>query len=224
MNFGVWISRAECTPRGAYAPAAPGCTTFVRSEKATFALHKRTLTRAAGVSPPWFGTGSQVHAEGIVAISCWHAEQRTTGGLRPPLRGKRATAKETIFASAQSHAVKQRRASARRGFANRVCNCNTLDFRVSSSHTEYIPTGGLRPRSCVAMRMSNGEKNDFCDEQTHVRKSGGRQPAVVSERICKCNARLGVRSASECSHGGLTPCRSWLHARGSLRTCVCDLR
>jgi hypothetical protein len=42
---------------GGLTPTAPGWltpgATCVRRAKATFAMHKRTCTRAAGVSPPW---------------------------------------------------------------------------------------------------------------------------------------------------------------------------
>jgi hypothetical protein len=43
-------------------------------------------------------------------------------------------------------------------------------------------TGGLRPPLLVAGTTSvRWKKDDFCDAQTHVHKSGGRQPAVVGE-------------------------------------------
>jgi hypothetical protein len=39
------------------------------------------------------------------------------------------------------------------------------------------------------MRTSFGEKNDFCDAQTHVHESGERQPAVgVSNAVAIANA------------------------------------
>jgi hypothetical protein len=41
-------------PRLAYASRSC-CTTPVSGKIATFAVHKRMFTRAAGVSPPWFG-------------------------------------------------------------------------------------------------------------------------------------------------------------------------
>jgi hypothetical protein len=41
-----------------------------------------------------------------------------------------------------------------------------------------LPRGANAPRSCVAARTFAGEKNDFCDARTHVRRSGGREPAV----------------------------------------------
>jgi hypothetical protein len=64
-NFRVWISRAECTPRGNLRPPllVARCqfagendsrsTHRISLRKTTFAVHKRTFKRAAGVSPPW---------------------------------------------------------------------------------------------------------------------------------------------------------------------------
>jgi hypothetical protein len=44
-------------PRLAHASRS-WCTTCVRRAKATFTMHKRTCTGAAGVSPPWLGNAS----------------------------------------------------------------------------------------------------------------------------------------------------------------------
>jgi hypothetical protein len=44
--------RIECTPRGANAPRSCYSASVCR-RKAIFAMHIRTFTRAAGVSPPW---------------------------------------------------------------------------------------------------------------------------------------------------------------------------
>jgi hypothetical protein len=42
-------------PRGAYAPRSCVGVRMSAGEIAIFAMHKRTFTRAAGVSPPWLG-------------------------------------------------------------------------------------------------------------------------------------------------------------------------
>jgi hypothetical protein len=43
-------------------------------------------------------------------------------------------------------------------------------------------TGGLRPPLLALLqRPYAGRIMDFCDAQTHIHKSGGRQPAVVGE-------------------------------------------
>ena len=85
-------------------------------QKATFAVHKRTFTRAAGVSPPWL---SEPHLQ----VQC--DEHRR------------------------------------------------LDLACG-----VHATGGLRPPLLVAPRLF-GVKNDIRALQTHVHKSGGREPAVV---------------------------------------------
>jgi hypothetical protein len=43
------------------------------------------------------------------------------------------------------------------------------------------------------MRTSAGIKNDFCDAQTHMHKSGGRQPAVATvTRLQRGTVSLGA--------------------------------
>jgi hypothetical protein len=108
MNFRVWISRAECIPRGAYAPRS--WLHDVRSlRKTTFGVHKRTSTRAASVSPPWFGRHLYADTRAIArktADSMWadhrcHRVQRYHGGLTPPALDARAGG-----VSAVAHAVR----------------------------------------------------------------------------------------------------------------------
>jgi hypothetical protein len=56
--------------------------------------------------------------------------------------------------------------------------------------------GGLTPPAlCIAMRTSAGIKNDFCDAQTHMHKSGERQPAVVRVTHLQRRAFLSERDA-----------------------------
>jgi len=53
-----WSRSSE--PRGAYAPrSCVGVRTFP-GEKTILAMRERTFTRAAGVSPPWFGKGPRL--------------------------------------------------------------------------------------------------------------------------------------------------------------------
>ncbi len=54
------------------------------------------------------------------------------------------------------------------------------DVRFVSASPLPIPTAGLRQPLLVARRVFRAEC-DICDAQTHVHKSGGRQPAVVPE-------------------------------------------
>jgi hypothetical protein len=85
--------------------------------------------------------------------------------------------------------------------------------------------GGLTPPLLVA-RCSFAAKNDIRGAQTHVRKSGGRQPAVVRqtrlrrhEGDCSENRRQYVGrsplpSRPAIPRGAYAP-RSWLHGAGS---------
>jgi hypothetical protein len=77
--------------------------------------------------------------------------------------------------------------------------------------------GGLTPPALVLRRERLPAKNDFCDARTHVRRSGGRQPAVgVGKMFTQTKARLfgrpprvrvpiTVAFASRENTGGLTP-------------------
>jgi hypothetical protein len=69
---------------GAYAPRS-WLHDVCSLQKATFALHKRTFPRAAGVSPPWVSESHlQVQCDKVprLDLACGvHA----TGGLRSPL-------------------------------------------------------------------------------------------------------------------------------------------
>ena len=52
---GIFLAGAVSEPRGAYAPRSWSCRRSPADGIATFAMHKRTRTGAAGVSPPWCG-------------------------------------------------------------------------------------------------------------------------------------------------------------------------
>jgi hypothetical protein len=100
---------------------------------------------------------------------------------------------------------------------NHGCNGNALDFRVSSSRTEKIPRGAYAPRSWCSANVCRG-KNDLCDARTHIRKSGGRQPAVgmsnavatvsvhrpPTGRLCATIAVLPLQTRFS-NHGWITP-------------------
>jgi hypothetical protein len=127
----------------------------------------------------------------------------------------------------------EREASARRGFANRVCKGNAPDFRkqVRIPRTHH---GGLTPPALALRCERLPEKNDICDAQTHAHRSGKRQPAVGGETrlrrherdcpqdrrrcVCVCVDDRCIRVIKH--HGGLTPpalvsrvpqigCRRW---------------
>jgi hypothetical protein len=112
-----------------------------------------------------------------------------TGGLRPPLFCCHAKVRrrKTDFCDVQTHAHKSGGRQPAVVFVNCVCNCNETNFRVSRSHRIH-PTGGLRPPLFCCRANVRRRKTDFCDVQTHVHKSGGREPAVVFVNcVCNCN-------------------------------------
>jgi hypothetical protein len=107
------------------------------------AMNKRTFTRAAGVSPPWFGRHLYADTRAIArktADSLWadhrcHRVQRYHGGLTPPALG-----------------------------------C-TVPVRRRKRLPRCAPNFAA--------------KSDIRGARTHVHKSGGRQPAVVSGSWCR---------------------------------------
>jgi hypothetical protein len=134
----------------------------------------------------------------------------TTGGLRPPLLccGANVYRRKTVFSTHKRTPKKERRASARRGFANRLCNGNARDFRkqVRMPRTHH---GGLTPPALALRCECLPAKNDFFDAQTHAeKKSGGRQPAVGSQTASATAMRRisVIRFAfREPTTGGLRP-------------------
>jgi hypothetical protein len=86
---------------GWLTPAAHGRTVLVAEEITTFAVQKRMFSRAAGVSPPWFGFAL---ATAIVyfRLSAFAGHDRFPhhGGLTPPalVSGREHLPGKTIFA------------------------------------------------------------------------------------------------------------------------------
>jgi hypothetical protein len=128
------------------------------------------------------------------------------GGLTPPAPGCTTFVRcEKRHSRCKNARLQERRASARRGFPNRICKCNAMNFGVRVSRPEYIPRGAyapapgctvpLRRRKRQPQYTSNfSAKNDIRGAQTHVRKSGGREPAVgianASAVVLVCHGRL----------------------------------
>ncbi len=89
---------------------------------------------------------------------------------------------KTIFAIHIRTSGQERRASARRGFVNRVRNGNAVNFGASNPHAECIPRGAYAPRSCCSASVCR-QKTIFA---IHIRTSGQEQRA---------SARRGSRIA-----------------------------
>jgi hypothetical protein len=216
----------------------------VRSlRKTTFGVHKRTFTRAAGVSPPWQakrdydGAASQTRkrtpSSTAIVSPPWFSEPHLqverdefrrldracgvhpTERLRPPARGCMRDISRAICVSDS-----QRRmcptgglrqpllvgnASAGRMMRIPAASSTVTSLRTGARpahmriylRTRYVHHGGLTPPALVADTTSIRRKNDdSCDEQTHVHKSGGRQPAVACETRWSCEStRNGSRRA-----------------------------
>jgi hypothetical protein len=83
----------------------------------------------------------------------------------------------------------KRRSSADR----RRCGCVCVDGRCNCVYRRH---GGLTPPALGTRTTTVHRKNDdFGDAQTHVRKSGGRQPAVgVSNAVAIANAFVQRRA------------------------------
>jgi hypothetical protein len=81
-------------PRGAYAPRSCVAVRTYADEITIFAMHIRTFTRAAGVSPPWFANAGAI-------ADIFH------GRLTPTALGaRRSSAEQGAIGSAQTHAPK----------------------------------------------------------------------------------------------------------------------
>jgi hypothetical protein len=173
---------------------------------------------------------SRQNANGVCAcvwMTVAFAVIGTTGGLRPPLLccGARVCRRKPIFAMYIRTSDQERRASARRGRANRVCNGNARDFRnrvriprtyhggltreradpafiwTERSHSENIPRGAYAPPALVLRCERLPAKNDFFDAQTRnpkVRLASARRGSV-NQTLCRENRALscGCRTRSQ---------------------------
>jgi hypothetical protein len=243
--------RIECTPRGAYAPRSSVAVRMSADEKAIFAMYKRMCTRAAGVSPPCVcKPASAIAMRRIsafrVRIECtprgayaprssvavrMSADEKPifamykrmptrAAGVSPPWSVNRTRCGENRPPFDDDATDEQeRRASARRVFGR---SNDVRDFsQITCKCVPHI-TAGLRQPLLIAPRPF-GAEYDIWDVQTHVHKSGGRQPAVVGKpnavrrksptirRRCDGRTRAaGVRSP---------PCDSCTRAAGVSPPC-----
>jgi hypothetical protein len=126
-----WIFKPRCkchtldfrvansvSPRGAYAPRSCIAVRMSVDKKAIFAMHIRTFTRAAGVSPPWV-----LRSRATMHIEQWsaHSDCRTkSGGCQPAVDLGSRTWTAVCRKSPASAFSKPRSA-----YADRSC-CTTL--------------------------------------------------------------------------------------------------
>jgi hypothetical protein len=84
-------------PRGADAPrSCVGVRTFVGGT-ATFAMHKRTSARAAGVSPPWFGDANAVPRASYIVQQRPNTQSRAAGVSPPWLKLRTVCEKDRVI-------------------------------------------------------------------------------------------------------------------------------
>jgi hypothetical protein len=168
-------------------------------ETATCAIHERSFTRAAGVSPPscvkptprrenraLFSNLRNDHQNrrgqpAVVRESCrqhraFVAERGcsdATGGLRPPLLVVlwcgHLPTKLRLVRYTNAR-LQERRPSARGGSG--IAPANT--GRLLPNEDAHMPRGAYAPRSCVGVRMSASEIAIFAMHKRTFYRSGGR--------------------------------------------------
>jgi hypothetical protein len=141
--------RFVCVPRGAYAPRSCIALRTSVGEKTIFPMHKRTLTRAAGVSPPWC---RKLHLQ-----------------RRPTFPNPAHSPRHDWF---PSHGWLTPAALDR--MRGGVCTV-TLVFR----RFVCVPRGAYAPRSCIALRTSVGEKTIFSMHKRTLTRAAGVSPPWV---------------------------------------------
>jgi hypothetical protein len=166
-------------------------------------------------------SGSRERMPLLMCVSDWRVRYVCHGWPTPTAPGaRRGSAKNGDIRGAKTHMHKSGGRQPAVGVGNTIaqtparlfCRPPTVYVRIAVAFTVIVTTGGLRPPLFViAMRTSAGIKNDFCAAQTHMHKSGGRQPAVVrvthlqrraflSERETRVAlARLAYASRSWCT-------------------------
>ncbi len=151
-----------------------------------------------------------------------HAEFIPRGAYAPrSCFAVRTSADEkTIFAIHIRTSGQERRASARRGFVNRIRNGNAVNFGASNPHAECIPRGAYAPRSCFAMRTSADEKTIFA---IHIRTSGQeRRPSARRGNETHlqdgslCVQRTTPPAAAGVSQPSASPVGLWGMANGNV--------
>jgi hypothetical protein len=194
----------EANPRGAYAPGSWCCANVCR-RKAICAMHERTFTRAAGVSPPWFSKGSRLQGE---ANNVWRTRTAESGAatVSPPwVLGKRTC----------------RNASAKSRMTAGGVLVNAGAGPVAN------PRGVYAPRSYVAVRVFAGEKTIFAmHERTFTRAAGVSPPWVCKPSVQRQRAGFPRFEFAYRVHptGGLRPPLLLQSERLSAKNDFCDAR
>jgi hypothetical protein len=208
-------------------PAANSIGTSLRPETRPAHMH---IPSADSIRSPRgaYAPRSWLHSAG--------SPEKTTAAVRSEPRCEKPHSRCT------NARLQERRASARRGFPNRICKCNAMNFGVRVSRPECTPRGAYVPRSWSGMRALG----ELCVLQQQVRPehrcvreraqhtcvficrldtfttAGARHPPLVASADAVANVRFWP-TKKMLFHGGLTPpapgCTvlGWRTKRGTLR-------
>jgi hypothetical protein len=223
-GFPVSRSHTDCTPRGAYAPRSwrfARCR--VAGEMTPFAMHKRTFTRAAGVSPPWFGFALATAAGfcGLITFRPAHSlpVPRLAYASRSWLHARHIACDVRFrFATADvphggltPPALGLRCAGLPK--QKRFLLCANARFRERRTSARR---GCVNRRSCDNNRALFGGRSN-----RQSRAAGVSPPWVCKPRLQRQCAGFPVsRSHTDCTPRGAYAPRSWVHARHI----ACDVR
>jgi hypothetical protein len=153
---------------------------------AIFAMHKRTCTRAAGVSPPWYGEPSAVPRKPHTVQRPCDAGTRAAG-VSPPWYGEPNAVPQESRTVQRLCDTEPRAAGVSPPWVSGKRTCRNASAKspgtaggvlANAGAVAVANHGGLGPPLLVQCARLPA-KNDFCDARTHIRRSAGRQSAVV---------------------------------------------
>ena len=152
-----------------------------------FAVHERTFTRAAGVSPPWFGETNAARRKSCTVMRPRDGRARAAG-VSPPWFSRHvyadtsAIARKTadsMWADHRCHRVQRHHGGLTPPALGRTCR-RRCRWAILADESDTFPTGGLRPPLlALVQRPSTGRTTILRCTSARSTKSGGRQPAVV---------------------------------------------
>jgi hypothetical protein len=130
-------------------PSAPGCVCGRCCRCAILADEKDAFPRGAYAprSCRWYNEHPQEERRFLRCTIARSQERRASAR-----RGQRIVMPKEVRVLAAIEHRQERRSPARRGFTNRICKCNAMNFGASSSRAECIPRGTYAPRSWLHAR------------------------------------------------------------------------
>jgi hypothetical protein len=225
---------------GWLTPAALGARCSFAA-KALFATDKRTFTGAVGVSLPWLGERDDVPRESNIVQRLASTRSRAAG-VSPPWLGNVLAVMNAVCERERSPTTAGSRQplliASRTSLHKCVsCRCNgcvhhgwltpaALDCKPDAvAEVCFPPVQRLRsPRLAHASRswctVFVRCQSAICDGQTHIHRSGGRQPAVARKRIGGHERFFANRNARppRLAHAS----RSWCTVFVRCQSAICD--